>query len=524
MRDRCTKLALLLAFAICSGLSSNSSALADVTDRTVQSNPMKEAPSAVPEPSGSSTPNAESLPSASFTPLAVSIPAKPSAPLPAPVLTPSPSPTPSVPATRVTIPQLVLPLPGSLDSVPVFNSNSPEIVLQPGVLLSTFPGDGRHHPEAHLNYPLQGRFDVFFHHIINGSKVGPRTLYLGMLIGNSSDKKVHVQLHSAISYATKPDSPFITLDPVSDNKRGKYHAGPGDRVTLDQLRDKKQHGWHRRIELDPGEIKLVYQLPLRNGRTGALKVQTDGPVYLASLAASAKEKSFGREGEPELDDWKEVLDLPLAHPRDKTPSVPGASGSLIFGRVAGVSAGSSWQGYLTNDLDKTKLSLSPGTIVSYPISTIIGGTHGTKQVQAAPMLVRYSDTAYQAHGNYGLLYDLTLPLYNSGESDINAGLCLQTPLKDWNKADSLQFFEIPPDKIFFRGTIKFEWIDEKNKHHKKLIHLVQKQGQRSLPLIKIPLKPKQQVNLDCSLVYPADCTPPQVLTVTGEAADKIDSK
>jgi hypothetical protein len=522
MRNRCTTLLLLLVFAICSGLFPNSSAMADVTHQPDQSDPMKEAPSSAPESSTLSTQNAVSASSASSTPHAVSAPSTSSASNAAPRLTPSP--IPSAPAARVTIPQVVLPLPGSLDSVPVFNSNSPEIVLQPGVLLSTFPGDGRPNPEAHLNYPLQGKFDVFFHHITNGSKVGPRTLYLGMLIGNSSDKKVHVQLHSAISYSTKPDSPFVTLDPVLDNKRGKYHAGPGDRVTLDQLRDKKQHGWHRRIELDPGEIKLVYQLPLRNGRTGALKVQTDGPVYLASLAASAKEKSFGREGEPELDDWKEVLDLPLAHPRDKTPSLPGASGSLIFGRVAGVSAGSSWQGYLTNDVDKTKLSLSSGTMVSYPISTIIGGTHGTKQVQAAPMLVRYPDTAYQAHGNYGLLYDLTLPLYNGSESDINAGLCLQTPLKDWNKSDSLQFFETPPEKIFFRGTIKFEWIDEKNKHHKKLIHLVQKQGQRSLPLIQIPLKPNQQMNLDCSLVYPADCTPPQVLTVTGEAVDKMDSK
>ncbi len=419
---------------------------------------------------------------------------------------------------RVTVPQVVLPLPGSLDSVPLFNSNSPEIVLQPGVLLSTFPGDGKAHPEAHLNYPLQGRFDVFFHHITNASKIGPRTLYLGLLIGNLSEKKVHVELLNAVSYSTKPDSPFITLDPILDNKHGKHHAGPGDRVSLDQLRNKKQHGWHRRIGLDPGESKVVYQLPLRNGRTGALKIETDGPVYLASLAASAKEKSFGREQEPELAEWQEVLNLPLGQPRDKTPSVPGAPGVLIYGRVAGVSSGSSWQGYLTNDPDKSRLSLKPGESISFPISTITGGTHGTKQVQAAPMLVRYPDTAYLAHGNYGLLYDLTLPLYNDTDQESTAGICIQTPLKDWNKADSLQFFETPPDRIFFRGTVKFDWIDGRGKHHKKLIHLVQKQGQRSAPLIEIPLKPKEQVNLQCSLIYPADCTPPQVLTVTVNTA------
>jgi Protein of unknown function (DUF3370) len=419
----------------------------------------------------------------------------------------------AVTSERVTIPQTVLPLPGGLDSTPVFNSNSPEIVLSPGVLLSTFPGTGRANPEAHLNYPLHGRFDVFFHHVTNGSKVGPRTLYLGLVIGNLSDHKVHVELLNALSYATRPDSPFITLDTVLDNKHGKHFAGPGDRVALDQLRKKKQHGWHRRIGLDPGEIKVVYQLPLKNGRTGALSIETDGPVYLASLAASAREKSFGREGEPELSDWKEALDLPLAEPRDKTPSVPGAGGALIFGRVAGVQSGSSWQGYLTNDADKNHLSLKPGDIYSFPISTIIGGTHGTRQIQAAPMIVRYADTAYAAHGNYGVLYDLTIPLYNASDSDIKGVVSLQTPLKDWNKSDSLQFFQTPPDKIFFRGNVKFDWFDERGKHHKKLVHVVQKQGQQGEPLLEIAIPAGKQINVQASLIYPADCTPPQVLTV-----------
>jgi hypothetical protein len=414
---------------------------------------------------------------------------------------------------RVTVPQTVLPLPGGLDSVPVFNSNSPEIVLSPGVLLSTFPGEGRANPEAHLNFPLQGRFDVFSHHVTNGSKVGPRTLYLGLVIGNLSDKRVHVELLNALSFATKPDAPFITLEPVLDNKHGKLFAGPGDRVALDQLRNKKQHGWDRRIGLAPGEIKVIYQLPLKNGRTGALSIETDGPVYLASLAASAREKSFGREGEPELSDWKAVLDLPLAKPRDKTPSVPGAGGALVFGRVAGVQSGTSWQSYLTNDLDKTHLSLKSGDTLSFPISTIVGGTHGTRQIQSAPMLVRYADTAYAAHGNYGLLYNLTLPLYNGSENEITAAVSLQTPLKDWNKSDSLQFFQTPPDKIFFRGNVKFDWFDEKGKHHKKLVHIVQKQGQQGEPLVEIALPVGKQINLQCSLIYPADCTPPQVITI-----------
>jgi hypothetical protein len=63
-------------------------------------------------------------------------------------------------------PQQVKPLPGKLDTIPIFNSNSPELVESDGILLSTFPPEGKKTPSAHLNYPFQGRFDIFSHHIV----------------------------------------------------------------------------------------------------------------------------------------------------------------------------------------------------------------------------------------------------------------------------------------------------------------------------------------------------------------------
>ncbi|NES85543.1 MAG: DUF3370 family protein, partial [Moorea sp. SIO2B7] len=74
---------------------------------------------------------------------------------------PSPAPTPQ----EIVQPQEVRPLPGKLNNIPVFNSNSPEIVLNEGILLSTFPPTGKVTPSAHLNFPLQGQFDLFAHHI-----------------------------------------------------------------------------------------------------------------------------------------------------------------------------------------------------------------------------------------------------------------------------------------------------------------------------------------------------------------------
>lgn len=416
--------------------------------------------------------------------------------------------------TRITVPQTVLPLPGSLDNIPVFYSNSPEIVSQSGILLSTFPPVGKAHPEAHLNYPLSGRFDVFFHHVAKKTSIA-QTLYLALLVTNGADQRTHLRIHDAVSYRTIPDSPFKQLDSIIENKRGKIYAGPGDRVGLDLLRNRKQHGWHHHITLVPGQSKLLYMLPLSSGRTGALRIESDGAVYLASLATFAKSNGRGGENKPELADWQNVLNVQaLVQPRDKTPSVPGAKGALIYGRVAGISNGSSWLGMITNDIDHSRLAISPGQSISFPISTIAGGTLGTHQVQAAPMLVRYPDTAYQAHGNYGVVYDLTALPYNDSDESRSVGITMQSPMKDWNNPSSLQFLDPPADHIFYRGTVKFEWIDERGKRRKKLVHLVEKQGQQVGPLIEMKLAPHEERQVRITFIYPADCTPPQVVTFT----------
>ena len=58
-------------------------------------------------------------------------------------------------------PQSVAPLPGGLDQVLVVNDNNPELITGAGILLSTFPASGRPNPAAHLDVPLNGRFDLF---------------------------------------------------------------------------------------------------------------------------------------------------------------------------------------------------------------------------------------------------------------------------------------------------------------------------------------------------------------------------
>jgi hypothetical protein len=114
-------------------------------------------------------------------------------------------------------------LPGKLNKVPVFNSNSPEQVLQEGILLSTFPTAGKTNPQAHLNYPLKGYFDVFAHHVAKApTPENQRTLYLGIILHNPTKKTVTVNVTQSASYLSQPDAPFIELPPQVDNPDGKY--------------------------------------------------------------------------------------------------------------------------------------------------------------------------------------------------------------------------------------------------------------------------------------------------------------
>ena len=77
------------------------------------------------------------------------------------------TPPPAAPTTLVR-PQAVAPLPGALDGVLMVNDNNPELITAPGILLSTFPAAGRPEPRAHLDVALNGRFDLFSHHVYAG--------------------------------------------------------------------------------------------------------------------------------------------------------------------------------------------------------------------------------------------------------------------------------------------------------------------------------------------------------------------
>ena len=443
----------------------------------------------------------------------------------------------SIPATppleEVLQPQEVRPLPGKLDTVPTFNSNSPELVLKEGILLSTFPPDGKKVPTAHLNFPFQGRFDIFAHHV---AKAEPpenlRSLYLGIILHNPGSEPVKINIWQAASYLSQPDAPFIQLPSFTQNLLGTIFAGPGDRVMSDVLRGRRQEIFPAQIEIPPGQSRMLLNLPIPvqgltppvNGRSTLIRLQSNGTVYAASLAMFARVNPDGSERSPTLEEWQNLLDNgDLAGPRDKTATrLEETDKPRIYGRVAGVAGGSRWRALLVDNPKARYLTIpQPGQVFSYALSTLHGGTLGTGQIQSAPMLVRYPDTAYRAHGNYGIQYNLKLPLYNNTQSFQTVSVSMQTPLKEEQLGKAgLRFLSTPAREVFFRGTVRVRYKNDLGQLQTEYVHLVQKRGQPGEPLVLLKMKAGDRSLVEVDFLYPPDATPPQVLTVSTQVAPR----
>ncbi|MGF1535636.1 MAG: DUF3370 domain-containing protein [Elainellaceae cyanobacterium] len=471
--------------------------------------------------------------------------------------------------------QVVRPLPDELDAVPVFNSNSPELVLSEGILLSTFPPEGMAVPSAHLDFAFRDRFDIFTHHIARGRTPDDRrTLFLGVMLYNPGDRPVSVELLQGVSYLTN-EAPYLDLPAYIANPYGTIYAGPGSRTMNDMLRGIRQSHFPSRITIPPGYTHLLVNapIPLRrltvptdgtlmpgrliptppklapsgidgsptdvallrpkppvsralptNGRSSLMYLSSDGPVHVASMAMYAPTTASGSERVPTLSEWQQLLlTQGLAGPRDYPPTPPSAQqfSRFFYGRVAGVAQGSQWSTTLTDNGNSTLQIPEPGDYLSYVLSTVDHNTFGTDQIQSAPILARYPDTAYRAHGNYGVRYDLSLPLINSSDRTQTVAISIETPVQDESSPDTLNFFTPPQDRIFFRGTVRFRYTDDWNRQQTRYFHLVQRQGQMGEPLVTLRLPPQTRRSVQVEFLYPPDATPPQVLTVHTVDGDPI---
>jgi Protein of unknown function (DUF3370) len=421
----------------------------------------------------------------------------------------------------------IRPLQGQLDNVPVFNSNSPELIETGGILLSTFPIKGMRNPGAHLDYTFNGRFDFFSHHISrarNASQI--RSLFQGVLVYNPGSQPATVKALQTASYLTRPDALYVNLPAYVDDPIGRVFAGPGSRVVNDVLRGRRQGSLPMELVVPPGEVRLLMNLPIpagtvtptSNGRTTLMRLKSDAPVHVANLAMYAPQDPDGQERQPTLPEWVDLLvNGELAGPRDRSPTPLAQTASanpVIYGRVAGVALGSQWDATLTDSPKSKDLTIpAVGRAFSYGISLLPNGTLGTGQVQSAPIAVRYPDTAYLANGNYGIQYNLTLPLYNNTRQSQSIAVMVETPLKQDVVKNQALFLVPPESRIFYRGTVRLQYRDDAGAAQTKFVHLVQQRGQEGEALLNLTLAPGDRRNIEVDFLYPPDATPPQLLTV-----------
>lgn len=454
------------------------------------------------------------------------------APIPAPVSPPQPAlppietlppfdavpPFDTVPPQEVVQSTEVRSLPGQLNSIPVFNSNSPEVVLTEGILLSTFPPQGKRVPQAHLNYPLSGRFDLFTHHLAKAkTQAETRPLYQGVIVYNPNSQPVTFEVLQAASYLTSPDALFVDLPDEADNSSGTVYSGPGSRTMNDILRGLRQQNWPQKVVIGPRRSVMLMNLPIpvgkvvpsSNGRSTLMRLSSSAPVYIANLAMFA-------DRPPTLQEWQSLLENGrLAGPRDRVPTpLEQPVGEVIYGRVAGVASGSQWVGKITDNPDVEYLSIpKSGKSFSYGLNTLHEITFGTRQVQSAKMLVRYPDTAYFAHGNYAIEYNLSLPLDNSTDRTQTVSLSIQTPLKSDDPKNGILFLKPRDTRVFFRGTVRVRYNDDNGVPQTRYVHLVQRRGQQGVPLVTLNMPRSDRRVVEIDFLYPPDATPPQVLTV-----------
>jgi hypothetical protein len=248
-----------------------------------------------------------------------------------------------------------------------------------------------------------------------------------------------------------------------------------------------------------------------------MRLRSNGPIYMATLGMFARAHTDSTERAPTLEEWETLLNNgDLSGPRDRTPTPPDVkTGQVIYSRVAGVAQGSTWRSQLVDSPTSQSLTIpSAGEAFSYGLSTLLAGTLGTSQIQSAPLLARYPDTAYQAHGNYAVEYNLTLPLINPTNQSQTVAISLETPLKeDTLSKQGLRFLAPPARQVFFRGSVRVRYNDERDRPLTQDIHLVQRRGQEGKPLATLNIPANQRRLVQVDFLYPPDSTPPQVLTV-----------
>ena len=88
---------------------------------------------------------------------------------------------------------------------------------------------------------------------------------------------------------------------------------------------------------------------------------------------------------------------------------------------------------------------------------------------------------------------------------------MESPLKTDQAIGGLRFNSSPSRSVMFRGTVELSGLD--GDASRQSFHLVQRAGAQGPELGRIRLAAGGKRELRVRLIYPADATPPQVLSL-----------
>lgn len=315
-------------------------------------------------------------------------------------------------------------------------SNHPERIRRlPGPLgaiaLSTLSPRGRLHPEAHLDHAFSGPFRVLVSH---QNRTGAR-LWQTLVLHNPGSTDVDVTV-DALAGTDTTEAPYFDLGgrafpALAPNPGASTANGPGDRTATRILLGDNEGPPAGRVPAGQTRILHTQSHPADKELVTQAELYSDAPVQAAVVYTPT---------EPTPAALERLLSQGALLPRspdDPVATPPGAPGALIYGRVAGVVARSTFVGALTNDRAYRRFLTVPGCERRYAFNTRRGGPKvdlGTGVDQAAPLAVgpggrplRYSDAAYANNGNYGAEFVVHVEMHNPTSRGTLSRLCIDTP-------------------------------------------------------------------------------------------------
>lgn len=419
------------------------------------------------------------------------------------------------------------PLPGALNDKTVFYSNRPELIKTPGEILNS----------GSLNHD----FSVFAHHVVETEFFDFSGFRLGLLVRPAQQESLTLTLHKAFMARTRPESPFIPLDPVlKQSVESPAVSGPGDAMAWARL---QQHNLYPASAL-PATLPLsltldkeilltdidVSTFPLgfigeRNTLSAWLDISTTGPVEMRWVAIKTTKASAS------LLDYQQAAqqaagpqELPATNydPKEAPPK-----GVFRFGRVAGLVQGTQWQGeqiLSPEDLER----LRHGTLLAWPVATTYLKSWA-KQNQSAPVIVRQKDSAVESHGNYGIDYQVSYRLKNINTEPLTLQwqwtqpntVKKTDPKRSSPSPGSLNTLSYTPKaQIVFRGSIQVQDSCKEmaaNTDSDIAYHLQTQEGHWHTPFYIQTIPPGADCQIVFRWVYPPDAIPPQLLSVAAVA-------